>query len=108
LVSSLIDLNRKHNEPLLTIRWKLDFFEEIIRIISFLTYYSPTITPKMWTLFPKMYQAFEEWAIDYIGNILVPMDNFISRSTEVFLTPGTPYLEMVFNMYKKVSFRVNN
>eukprot|EP00959_Pyramimonas_sp_CCMP1952_P227679 4760394-Pyramimonas_sp.AAC.1 len=53
--------------------------------VSYLTYYSPSISPAMWTLFPVLCQALREWAIDYFENILIPLDNYISRGTAVFL-----------------------
>jgi hypothetical protein len=56
----------------------------------------------MWALFPSIYEAFNEYATDFMSNILVVLDNYISRGTEQFLAEGTPYLEMVFNMYKKL------
>jgi hypothetical protein len=44
----------------------------------------------MWSLWPQMASAFNEWAIDYFENILVPLDNYISKGTEVFLTSKDP------------------
>lgn len=54
------------------------------------------ISSQMWTLWPLIYQSYNEWAFDYFENILVPLDNFISRGTEVFLSSQNPnYLEQV-------------
>lgn len=53
----------------------------------------------MWNLFPKMYHAFSEWGPDFLSNILVPMDNYISKSTQVFVSGE--YLQMVLQMYHK-------
>lgn len=48
----------------------------------------------MWTLWPQLIQCFHEWAIDYFENILVPLDNFISRGTDHFLSGRNPnYLQ---------------
>jgi len=80
----------------------IDYFEEIIRILTFLTFYGPVISQDVWSLFPLLVQAFHEWAYDFISNILIPMDNYISRATEEFLTSDKNYLEMVFQMYKRV------
>lgn len=47
-------------------------------------------------MWPLLYQAFNEWAFDYFENILVPLDNFISRGTAVFLSSQNPnYLNQV-------------
>lgn len=52
------------------------------------------ISERMWTLWPQLIQCFHEWAIDYFENILVPLDNFISRGTDTFLSSQNPnYLQ---------------
>ena len=48
------------------------------------------ISEQMWTLWPQLIQCFHEWAIDYFENILVPLDNFISRGTDTFLSGQNP------------------
>lgn len=48
------------------------------------------ISSQIWSLWPLLYQAYNEWAFDYFENILVPIDNFISRGTEVFLSGQNP------------------
>jgi|TARA_B100001142_G_scaffold315317_1_gene353772 importin-7 len=62
-----------------------DVYEEILEICSYITYYSPTVTPAMWELWPIMFDALESWGIQYFENVLVPLDNYISRGTEHFL-----------------------
>jgi transcription termination factor NusB len=78
----------------------LEFFEEAIKLCSYFTYYAPSVSEFMWSLFPKMVHMFDNWSMDIITDLLVPFDNYISRGTTVFLTG--PYLEMVFTMYKKI------
>ena len=78
----------------------LEFFEESIKLCSYFTYYAPTVSEFMWSLFPKMHNMFENWSLDIITDLLVPFDNYISRGTNVFLTG--PYLEIVFSMYKRI------
>ena len=54
------------------------------------------ISPRMWSLWPLLYQAFKDWAMEYLDNILVPLNNFISKGTEVFLACKSPdYLAQV-------------
>jgi hypothetical protein len=60
-----------------------DVYEEVLEIVSYLTYYSPSISVAMWQLYPIMCKALHDWAMDYFENILIPLDNYISRSTEV-------------------------
>ena len=50
----------------------------------------------MWSLWPLLHTAYNDWAMDYLDNILVPLDNFISKGTEVFLACKNPdYLAQV-------------
>ncbi|EHA8588685.1 importin beta-like SAD2 [Cocos nucifera] len=67
-----------------------DVFEEVLEIVSYMTFFSPTISLEMWSLWPLMVDALNDWAIDYFENILVPLDNYISRSTVHFLTCKNP------------------
>lgn len=42
-----------------------DVFEEVLEIVSYMTYFSPVISVNMWSLWPLMVDALLEWAIDY-------------------------------------------
>ncbi|PSC72993.1 importin beta-like SAD2 [Micractinium conductrix] len=67
-----------------------DIFEEIMQLATYLTYFAPEISPRMWTLYPRMLQCVNEWAIDYFEEVLLPLDNYISKATDVFLTSQSP------------------
>ncbi|XP_057489384.1 importin beta-like SAD2 [Actinidia eriantha] len=67
-----------------------EVFEEVLEIVSYMTFFSPTISLDMWSLWPLMMEALADWAIDFFPNILVPLDNYISRSTAHFLTCKEP------------------
>ncbi|CAL9113869.1 unnamed protein product [Musa textilis] len=67
-----------------------DVFEEVLEIVSYMTFYSPTISLEMWTLWPLIMDALGDWATDFFDNILGPLDNYISRSTSHFLTCKDP------------------
>lgn len=45
--------------------WVTDVFEEVLEIVSYMTYFSPSISLDMWSLWPRMVDAMDEWAIDY-------------------------------------------
>ena len=48
----------------------------------------------MWSLWPQLIACFHEWALDYFENLLVTLDNFISRGTAHFLAGTSPnYLQ---------------
>ena len=42
-----------------------DVFEEVLEIVSYMTYFSPVISLNMWSLWPLMVDAVQDWAIDY-------------------------------------------
>ncbi|KAM1248941.1 hypothetical protein ACFX2I_031669 [Malus domestica] len=76
-----------------------EVFEEVLEIVSYMTFFSPTISLDMWSLWPLMMEALAEWAIDFFPNILVPLDNYISRGTAQFLTCKEPdYQQGLWNM----------
>ncbi|GAB4834165.1 secondary alcohol dehydrogenase (SADH2) [Ancistrocladus abbreviatus] len=76
-----------------------EVFEEVLEIVSYMTFFSPTISLEMWSLWPLMMEALSDWAIDFFPNILVPLDNYISRGTAHFLTCKDPdYQQSLWNM----------
>ncbi|XP_043705839.1 importin beta-like SAD2 [Telopea speciosissima] len=80
-----------------------EVFEEILEIVSYMTFFSPTISLEMWSLWPLMMEALTDWAIDFFPNILVPLDNYISRSTEHFLTCKDPdYQQNLWNVLSSI------
>eukprot|EP00268_Persea_americana_P005790 TRINITY_DN11982_c0_g1_i2.p1 TRINITY_DN11982_c0_g1~~TRINITY_DN11982_c0_g1_i2.p1 ORF type:complete len:839 (-),score=153.67 TRINITY_DN11982_c0_g1_i2:1377-3893(-) len=80
-----------------------EIFEEVLEIVSYMTFFSPTISMEMWSLWPLMMDALAEWAIDFFENILVPLDNYISRSTAHFLSCKDPdYQQSLWNMLSSV------
>ncbi|CAA3022080.1 importin beta-like SAD2 [Olea europaea subsp. europaea] len=80
-----------------------EVFEEVLEIVSYMTFFSPTISMDMWSLWPLMMEALADWAIDFFPNILVPLDNYISRSTVHFLTCKEPdYQQSLWNMISSI------
>ncbi|KAH7682960.1 Exportin-2 C-terminal protein [Dioscorea alata] len=67
-----------------------DVFEEVLEIVSLLTAFSPIISLELWSLWPMLVEALRDWAMDFFGDVLVPLNNYISRSTEHFLTCRGP------------------
>ncbi|KAM7484745.1 hypothetical protein LguiA_000754 [Lonicera macranthoides] len=85
-----------------------EVFEEVLEIVSYMTFFSPTISVEMWSLWPLMMEALADWAIDFFPNILVPLDNYISRSTAHFLTCQEPnYQQSLWNMISSILRDVN-
>jgi len=42
-----------------------EVFEEVLEIVSYMTFYSPTISLEMWSLWPLLMEALADWAIDF-------------------------------------------
>ncbi|XP_054821841.1 importin beta-like SAD2 [Prosopis cineraria] len=80
-----------------------EVFEEVLEIVSYMTFFSPTISLEMWSLWPLMMEALADWAIDFFPNILVPLDNYISRGTAYFLSCKEPdYQQSLWNMISSI------
>lgn len=74
-----------------------------MEILSYVTYFTPTISPEIWALWPLLMASLREWAVDYFENMLVPLDNFISRGTDRFLTAEENYPKSVYDLVEEVS-----
>ncbi|KAM6545760.1 hypothetical protein CsatB_026496 [Cannabis sativa] len=79
-----------------------EVFEEVLEIVSYMTFFSPTISLDMWSLWPLMMEALNDWAIDFFPNILVPLDNYISRGTAHFLACKEPDYQQ--SLWKMISY----
>ncbi|XVF84412.1 hypothetical protein PTKIN_Ptkin17bG0035100 [Pterospermum kingtungense] len=80
-----------------------EVFEEVLEIVSYMTFFSPTISLDMWSLWPLMIEALADWAIDFFPNILVPLDNYISRGTVHFLSCKEPdYQQSLWNLISSI------
>ena len=78
----------------------MEFMEDGLEILTYLTYYAPTISDLVWQLFRPLLKSFHDWAFDYLHNINLPLDNFISRSNDKFL--GDPeHIKLVFEVIQK-------
>ncbi|KAE8712327.1 Importin beta-like SAD2 [Hibiscus syriacus] len=80
-----------------------EVFEEVLEIVSYMTFFTPTISLDMWSLWPLMIEALADWAIDFFPNILVPLDNYVSRGTAHFLACKEPdYQHSLWNMISSI------
>jgi hypothetical protein len=84
----------------------LEYLENAVEAMSFLTYYGQEISPALWSLYPKMVAAFDNYAYDFIAQLVVPMDNYICRGTDVFLSgvspEGVKFIDLAIGMAAKV------
>ena len=79
---------------------------QITALITYLTFLAPEITPRMWTLYPRILSCLNDWASDYWEDCLPPIDNFISRGTEFFLNCKDPNLLMLTNQTLELALSV--
>uniref|UniRef100_A0ACD5Z4B3 Uncharacterized protein n=1 Tax=Avena sativa TaxID=4498 RepID=A0ACD5Z4B3_AVESA len=85
-----------------------DVYEEVLEIVSYMTFFSPTISLDMWSLWPLMMEALNDWAIDFFENILVPLDNYVSRGSDHFLTCKDPdYQQSLWNALSSIMMEPN-
>lgn len=76
-----------------------DVFEDVLEILAYFTYFEDPISPRLWSLWPQLHSCLVTWGIDYWDNILVPLDNFVSRGTEQYLTSTSPnYQESLYQV----------
>jgi hypothetical protein len=76
----------------------VDYLSDTLTLAQIITFWTPQPLPaEYWVLFPLIYKSFEDYAMDYIADMLSPLDNFISRGTETFLS-NPAYIEMVYKM----------
>ncbi|CAN0474303.1 unnamed protein product, partial [Ectocarpus sp. 8 AP-2014] len=84
----------------------MEYIENACDVLSFLTYYGAGISEQLWSVFPMLYRTWDKWAFDLISNMAVPIDNYISRGTDVFIAgrsaEGNRYIEMLLDMCGRV------
>ncbi|KAI8976466.1 armadillo-type protein [Pilobolus umbonatus] len=64
----------------------LDLYDEIFEIIDSCTFSAKRVTPTMWSVFELIFAAFKDSGIDYMEEMLPPLDNYISYGKEVFIS----------------------
>lgn len=55
----------------ITFVFPAEVFEEVLEIVSYMTFFSPTISLDMWSLWPLMMEALADWAIDFFPSMFL-------------------------------------
>ena len=87
----------------------IDTVEEGIECLTLLLYYLPTVSEKLWSLFPHMAHVIagtpdnEEggYGYEFLHNMLAAFQNYLSKEKEVFVAKKageTSYLELMWRM----------
>lgn len=79
----------------------MEYMEDCLEILTYLTYYAPTISDGVWSLYKPLCQSFFDWAFDYLSNINLPLDNYISRCNDRFLA-HPEHVETVYKIIERV------
>ncbi|KAI8100099.1 armadillo-type protein [Halteromyces radiatus] len=64
----------------------MDLYNEIFEIIDSCTFSAKRVTPTMWGVFDLIYESFKDCGIDYMDEMLPPLDNYISYGRDVFVS----------------------
>jgi hypothetical protein len=64
----------------------IEYLENALDIITFLTYFPDDISNELWDIFPMIYVAFDQWAFDYLNLMVPPLENFIGKAPQAFMT----------------------
>jgi len=86
----------------------IEYLEHALDILTFLTYFPDQISPQLWETFPLIYNAFDQWAFDYLNLMTPSLENFIGKAPQQFLSgkivmadKTVSYIELIFNMVTK-------
>jgi hypothetical protein len=72
----------------------LEFISEGLEILTGITFRAPILTKELWALFPLMGNTYKEYAYDYIYDFVAPIDNYICKDADTFLS-NPLYMEIV-------------
>eukprot|EP01036_Dinobryon_divergens_P033075 gene33075-42787_t len=75
-------------------------------ILGYLTYNSDQMSVALWSLCGPLLQALNDWAVDYISEIMVPILNYMSKDIGTFLSSshnGQPMPLLLLAVVDKIS-----
>lgn len=57
------------------------------------------LSPRLWSLWPQIHAVAMDFGIDYWEDMIIPLDNFISKGTTTFISSTNPnYQESLYQM----------
>lgn len=81
-----------------------EYIDTVVHMISGFTYSSETISATMWAVCGPLLKALNDWAIDYIIEMMVPILNFITKGLNTFVQgsfDGKNFVEVLFECISK-------
>jgi len=78
----------------------IEYYDDILDLIDVITYNSPEGIPAdMWQYLVPMCQSFHDFAGDFAGQLLSPIDNYLSRGNQQLATAeGQPLLQAIISI----------
>lgn len=57
------------------------------------------LSPRLWSLWPQIHAVAMDFGVDYWEDMIIPLDNYISRGTATFIGSTNPnYQESLYQM----------
>ncbi len=88
----------------------IEYIEGVLDALTFLTFFQDDISPGLWEIFPLLYTAFDQWAFDYLNLMVAPIENYIGKATQTFLSGvanlpagSVKYVDLIFIMVRKTT-----
>jgi hypothetical protein len=83
-----------------------EYIDQCIGMLNYFTYYGiSTISPGVWSMCGPLLTALDDWATDYLKDIMVPLLNYMSKDMATFLTgtvaDGTPFVPFLLRIIEK-------
>lgn len=63
----------------------MEYLENCLTMMSYMTYYSESISPGMWSLCGPLLAALDDWGYDFMSEILAPILNYLTKGLPTFL-----------------------
>jgi len=87
----------------------IEYLEQALDVLTFLTFYPDEISCELWEVFPMIYIAFDQWAWDYLNLMVPPLENFIGKAPQQFVSGSTitpengtvSYVDLIFDIVLK-------
>eukprot|EP01035_Chromulina_nebulosa_P029152 gene29152-38611_t len=93
-----------------SIQWlgddSFEYIDNGVQILGYLTYNSDQMSVALWSLCGPLLQALNDWAVDYISEIMVPILNYMSKDIGTFLSSshnGQPMPLLLLAVVDKIS-----
>eukprot|EP00762_Andalucia_godoyi_P006639 ANDGO_06204.mRNA.1 Importin beta-like SAD2 len=87
----------------------VDLLEDMVHLLVQLTFFAPSVSPAMWSLYPLMCDSFNTWAFDYLEEFLPIFDNYVSHGMDDFCLNDRPIrlLQVIQRSISSFYFRPN-